>query len=258
VTGTLTSRAANDLEARLSSLGQPERAEKERAYLKSTLTHLGVNVPTIRRETRASLKTLPDRERAGALAYAHELWKRPVHEMRVAAVEVLILAANSLEAGDMRLLETYIREAKTWALVDGIATSAVGPLVDNHPKALETLDGWARADDFWVRRAAMLALLPKLRAGGGDFERFSRYADSMLGEPEFFVRKAIGWVLRETSKKRPSLVYAWMLPRAGAASGTTVREAIKYLDRDQKRNVLRAYEEGRRASGSSRRKRPLK
>ena len=76
----------------------------------------------------------------------------------------------------------------------------------------------------------MLALLGPLRRGEGDFERFGRYADAMLDEKEFFIRKAIGWVLRETSKKRPDLVYEWIAPRTDRASGVTLREALKYLD----------------------------
>jgi 3-methyladenine DNA glycosylase AlkD len=60
-------------------------------------------------------------------------------------------------------------------------------------------------------------------------ETFARYADGMLSEREFFIRKAIGWVLRETGKKRPELVAAWLAPRAHRASGLTVREAVKYL-----------------------------
>jgi 3-methyladenine DNA glycosylase AlkD len=55
----------------------------------------------------------------------------------------------------------------------------------------------------------------------------------MLDEREFFIRKAIGWVLRDTSRRRPDLVYAWLLPRAGRASGVTLREALKYLSPEQ-------------------------
>jgi 3-methyladenine DNA glycosylase AlkD len=76
----------------------------------------------------------------------------------------------------------------------------------------------------------MLALLVPLRRGGGDFERFSRYADAMLEEREFFIRKAIGWVLRDTSKKRPAMIAEWLAPRMHRASGVTLREALKYLD----------------------------
>lgn len=94
-------------------------------------------------------------------------------------------------------------------------------------------------DDFWVRRAALLALLRPLRDGGGDFA-LARHADAMLDEKEFFVRKAIGWVLREASKKRPALVADWLAPRAARASGVTVREAVKYLLARRREEILAA------------------
>jgi 3-methyladenine DNA glycosylase AlkD len=88
------------------------------------------------------------------------------------------------------------------------------------------LDRWAKDDDSWMRRAALLPL----RAGGGDRARFSRYADAMLEVREFFVRKAIGRVLREVSQKDPAWESAWLAPRAARCSGVTWREATRYLD----------------------------
>ena len=89
----------------------------------------------------------------------------------------------------------------------------MGPLVERYPELTGVLDRWAADPDFWIRRSALLSLLLPLRRGAGDFERFSRYADQMLDEREFFIRKAIGWVLRETAKQRPALVAAWLEPR---------------------------------------------
>ena len=94
----------------------------------------------------------------------------------------------------------------------------------------------------------MLALLIPLRQGEGDFDRFGRYADGMLEEKEFFIRKAIGWVLREVSKKRPELVFDWIAPRTDRASGVTMREAVKYLPADRQEVLMSAYK-GRRRSG---------
>ena len=54
----------------------------------------------------------------------------------------------------------------------------------------------------------------------------------MLEEREFFIRKAIGWVLREAGKRRPDDVAAWLAPRTDRASGVTMREAVKYLPPD--------------------------
>jgi len=122
------------------------------------------------------------------------------------------------------------------------------PLVERAAALAGELDRWAGDGEFWVRRAALLALLPPLRASGGDFARFARYTDAMLDEREFFVRKAIGWVLRETAKRRPGLVYKWLAPRAARASGVTLREAVRYLDAGQ-RQALLAARAGRGAAG---------
>jgi 3-methyladenine DNA glycosylase AlkD len=62
----------------------------------------------------------------------------------------------------------------------------------------------------------------------------------MLDEREFFIRKAIGWVLRDTGRRRPDLVFEWLFPRAGRASGVTLREAIKPLSDAQRAAVLAA------------------
>lgn len=88
------------------------------------------------------------------------------------------------------------------------------------------------------RRSVLLVLPGPLRRGEGDFPRFSRYADAMLDEREFFIRKAIGWVLREVGKTRPRLVSDWLLPRASRASGVTMREAVKYLPAPQRQRLL--------------------
>ncbi len=93
----------------------------------------------------------------------------------------------------------------------------------------------------------MLALLPALRPGQGNFARCARSADALLEEREFFVRKAIGWVLREVSNKRPALVSAWLAPRTGRASGVTVREAVKYLPDVDRERLMAAYREHRPA-----------
>jgi 3-methyladenine DNA glycosylase AlkD len=169
------------------------------------------------------------------------LWKTPVFERRMMAVLLLEAFQPLLRPADIALLERLIRQSKTWAFVDELAIVITGPLLERSPELLPVLDRWAEDDDFWLRRSAMLALLRPLRHGRGDFRRFARYAERMLEEREFFIRKAIGWVLRETGKPRPDMVYEWLLPRAGRASGVTVREAVKYLLPAQRLEVLAAY-----------------
>jgi len=220
---------ARRIAAALQRAGSRERAVKEKQYLKSELTHLGASMPAIRRAVTEVARASRELPRAAVLRLVRALWSAPIHEHRMAAVELLALYAARLDPRDLRLVERFIRESKTWALVDPLAVVVAGGLVRCFPELHRELDRWSRDGDFWVRRAAMLALLRPLREGDGDFDRFAGYADAMLDEKEFFIRKAIGWVLRETSKKRPDLVSAWLAPRASRASGVTMREAIKYL-----------------------------
>ena len=244
-------RAVTVIDAALRAAGTPERARRERAYLKSDLEHYGAPVPAVRAAVRDLRRRCPVLGHDDLVGLVDALWAAPVHERRVAAVVLLTAEGRLLGPDDVGWLERLLRQARTWALVDGLAAWVVGPLVERHPELAAALDRWAADPDLWLRRSALLALLPGLRRGEGDFGRFSRFADAMLGERELFVGKAIGWVLRETARQRPGLVYEWLLPRAALASGVTFREAVKPLRAEQRAALLAA-----RSSVAVRRRRP--
>jgi 3-methyladenine DNA glycosylase AlkD len=236
--GDAPTRLVEQIDAALRTRGSPGRAEHERAYLKSQLEHYGTSVPAIRSVAKAVASRHPDLSHDDLLSLVDTLWAEPVHERRVAAVELLDIYHDRLCSQDVALLERLLRESRTWALVDPLAASVAGRLTEHHPELGLVLDRWAKDHDFWIRRAALLTLLVPLRRGEGDFERFAKYADAMLDDKEFFIRKAIGWVLRDTAKKRPDLVYTWLLPRAARASTVTIREAIKPLSESQRRAIV--------------------
>ncbi len=221
--------AASKFDAALRSLGMPERAEGTKRYLKSDLTFYGVTQPELRHLARRFLKDHPGLSRRDLAAVVEELWSEPVHERRMLAIVLLESRVDLLTASDVELIERLIRASKTWAFVDPLATNVMGALHERNDDLGRLLDRWATDDDFWIRRSALLTLLKPVTAGH-EFERFARYADEMLEEKEFFIRKAIGWVLRELSKKEPDRVRAWVTPRLERMSGVTRREATKYLD----------------------------
>jgi 3-methyladenine DNA glycosylase AlkD len=232
---------AAELERAVKPHGTAARATQEKRYLKSDLEHFGVVVPVMRRLAKPFGARIADRAELRGTVDA--LWARGVYELRFAATLLLAQRVELLTSRDLPWLQALVREARTWALVDNLAPFVVGKLARG-----DELDRWAAHEDFWVRRAALLALLLPLRAGGGDWDRFTRYADAMLEEREFFIRKAIGWILRETSRRTPDRVHAWLLPRAHRAAGLTVREATKYLTAQQRAEIT----ERARAAGPAR------
>jgi 3-methyladenine DNA glycosylase AlkD len=225
-------KAARTVTDAMRPLGTPERAAQEKRYLKSDLEFFGVTVPDMRRAVRAVARSYPGLGREAVLAWAIALWRGPVHERRMAAVEVLTVAVQSLAAEDLPAVEKLIREAGTWALVDGLACSVAGGIALRHPSSWALIDAWASDQEFWVRRSALLALLPGIRAGRPDLPRFTAYAEPMLAEKEFFIRKAIGWVLREISQRNPRWAAEWTERHISEMSGVTFREVVRRLPED--------------------------
>ena len=241
---------ADELAAELIAVGTEDRAINEKRYLKSEIEHYGVTVPEIRKLARRFARERKDLSKRVLIDLTHELWDRDVYELRKLAVNILAAKVSLLTDEDVVFLESLLRRSYTWALIDDMSFNVVAPVLSEIDDAVPIRSGWVEDDDFWVRRTAMLALLPGLRRGTEGWVEFTEYADSMLGEKEFFIQKAIGWVLREVSKHSPDLVADWLRPRATIASSVTMREAIKYLpENDRTRlNEIRRSRQGRTRS----------
>ncbi len=240
-------RIADSLEASLRAVGTSHRAEGEKAYLRSDLDFTGTLVSDTRVEViRLDRELAIDHDRLIGLAEA--LWSKPVFERRLAATMFLQRHADLVTVADLPLMRRLVSESRTWALVDYLAVDVLGRLVGSDPSgASPVMDAWAGDDDFWIRRASLLAELRPIRHGA-DLDRFLARADQMLEEREFFIRKAIGWVLREAGKRRPGEVAAWLAPRTHRSSGVTMREAVKYLPRNDGERLMAAYRERRPAN----------
>ena len=238
---------ADGIEASLRAVGTLKRAEGEKLYLRSDLDFTGSTVT----DTRAVVKELDAGlalDHDGLIALVDALWSKPVFERRLAATVFLQRHPGLVTLADLPLIERLVRESRTWALVDYLASDVLGRMVVADPEGVRpVMDQWATDDDFWVRRSSLLCELRPIRAGA-TLDRFLARADPMIGEREFFIRKAIGWVLREAGKRRPDDVASWLAPRTDRASGVTMREAVKYLPPDVSAALMSAYREGRPAA----------
>jgi 3-methyladenine DNA glycosylase AlkD len=238
---------ADEIEARLRQVATPERAIQEKRYLKSDLDFLGATVWQIRGEVKAAIPGMGALDHDELIALVEALWSGPIFERRMAASVMLERRSGLLDVADLPFLERLLRESRTWALVDGLAADVIGAvLAADEQGTSAVLDRWATDTDLWIRRSALLAWLRLLRAGA-PLDRFLSYADAMLDEKEFFIRKAIGWVLREAGKRRPEEVAAWLALRTHRSSGVTMREATKYLPAADAQRLILAYREKRPA-----------
>ena len=224
-----------ELDRALRAAGTPARAKSEKAYLKSDLRFYGASLPEVRRVAADYTRAHPDLDRRALRSLAEAAYATDVHDLRSVAIAILERRARVLEPRDLPWLLDLVDSSNTWAHVDWLAINVIGDVVGRYPSSRRALPRWARRRNFWVRRTALLAQHDQLKSGHGDWALFVRLADGMVGETEFFIRKAIGWVLREVSKKQPARVYEYLRPRRDRVSGLTLREGAKYLSDTQRR-----------------------
>lgn len=238
-------KEAEQLVSQLQQQGNPNRAAGEKAYLKSPQQFHGVDMPSLRRMARAWVKANKHASMDDVTRLAAWLWESDWHEERSLAIMLLEYHSAQLTLDHVLLIEKMINEAAGWAHLDAIATTLAGALIENDPSMLEYLPIWAESDNFWVRRAAVLAQIRQFRRGKGDFDLFTRLTVPMFNEGKdwskeerFFIRKAIGWSLRELAQARPDLVFDFVQQHRHAMSGLTLREATRKLPDDLRAKLV--------------------
>ena len=216
--------------AALREAADPVRAPRQQAYMKSDMPFFGVSVPQCRRIAGSAAKAYPPPDGRAWEAAILDLWRKAAHrEERYAAVELLLLrrCASWLEPVRFPMIEELVVTGAWWDYVDAIASRGVGTMLAAHPRPTKVvLREWARDDDIWKRRTAILAQLRARRAT--DTKLLADAIRPSVGESEFFLRKSIGWALRAYSRTDPAWVAEFVSANPGL-SDLSRREALRNL-----------------------------
>lgn len=236
------SALTRSLRKEMSKLANPERAAAMRAYMKSTMPYYGLSLPQVRDVCKSVLMERDLGSCAGWKSALLELWRGARRrEERYAALYLLREKRyrDCVGPGLMPMIEEMVETGAWWDVVDELVHT-VGELLRSHPEEIKpVMRAWSTDPNLWKRRVAIICQLSFKE--DTDLELLYDNIEPNLGDREFFIRKAIGWVLRETAKKQPDLVYDWLKPRIARASGVTVREAVRWLPPRQRDELLAAY-----------------
>ena len=222
-TASLLSR----LDERLRAAADPARAAGQAAYMRDRFAFLGVPAPELRRIERAAVTGLPPPDEAALRSTALALWEREQREYQYVACYHLGRHAAVPGPGFLPTLRTLITTKAWWDTVDPLATRVTADLVRRHPALVAEMDAWARDDDKWLVRTAILHQLH--HGAATDTGRLFGYCAAQAGHRDFFVRKAIGWALRQYARTDPGAVRAFLDDHRDQLSGLSVREAAKHL-----------------------------
>jgi 3-methyladenine DNA glycosylase AlkD len=219
----LTVRAA------LTEAAEPEAAPAMQAYMKSSMPYLGVNAAALRGVCKRVFSELPLPTPAAWRRAALSLWRGArFREERYAAVELtgISRARPFQDMAALPMYEEMIVTGAWWDYVDVLAKHRLGPLLAAHPAPMRaTMLAWSRDADLWKRRSSILCQLDfKDRT---DLDLLYACIEPSIGSTEFFLRKAIGWALRQYAWTDPREVARFVKKNAARLSPLSKREALK-------------------------------
>jgi 3-methyladenine DNA glycosylase AlkD len=207
----------------------PEAATAMAAYMRDQFPFVGIKTTPRRAIDRQIVAGLdpPTEERLRVVA--EECWRRPEREYQYFATEYLARHVAVCSAEALGWIRPLITTKSWWDTVDALAANVVGEIVRRHDGQAARMDQWVDDPDLWLARTAILHQLRWKAAT--DADRLFRYCLARAGDREFFIRKAIGWALREYSKTDPDAVETFVAHHETALSGLSRREALKVIER---------------------------
>ncbi|MFJ6949538.1 DNA alkylation repair protein [Streptomyces wuyuanensis] len=205
----------------------PVRAREAAAYMKHVAPFLGIRTPERRALSRTVLAGTPRPSEDDCTAVALRCWRLPEREYHYFAADYLRRHVGRCSSGFVPVVRHLITTVSWWDTVDTLAAHVVGALVAADPGLVRVMDRWIEDDDLWIARTALLHQLRHKEAT--DAERLFRYCLRQSGHPDFFVRKAIGWSLREYAGTDPDAVRGFVDSARDRLAPLSVREALKNL-----------------------------
>ncbi|WP_142150119.1 DNA alkylation repair protein [Streptomyces sp. SLBN-31] len=224
---TLADRVMERLTAVYADAADPARAAPMRAYMKDVAPFLGLITPVRRALSREVVDGLPRPGETDCTAIALRCWRLPEREYQYFAVDYLRRHARVCSSAFLPVARHLVGTRSWWDTVDLLAAHVVGTLVAADPALKADMDAWIADEDLWIARTALLhQLRHKERT---DAERLFAYCLIQSGHPDFFIRKAIGWALREYARTDPDAVRAFVARERGRFAPLTLREALKNI-----------------------------
>jgi 3-methyladenine DNA glycosylase AlkD len=224
---------ARTLRAALERVAEPARAAPMQAYAKSSMPYLGVTAVPLRKVCREVFAGLELPTAAAWRRAVLGLWRGArFREERYCAIELTGVRRfdGFQDMAALPMYEEMIVTGAWWDLVDGIAGHRLGTLLRRFPREMrKEMLAWSRSDDLWKRRSAILCQLTFKK--DTDLDLLYATLEPALDSKEFFLRKAIGWALRQYAWTDPKEIRRYVREHEKRLSSLSKREALKNLGR---------------------------
>lgn len=197
-------------------------------YMRDQFPFLGIPA-SVRQPIQRPYFAVARRDPHADWGFVAQCWALPHREFQYVACDYLFAVRGLLGVDDLPRIKALSSSKQWWDTIDSL-TKTVGAIVASECEpdaAAKQVLGWARDEDFWIRRLAILHQLGQKHAT--DTDSLTEVLAANLGSDEFFINKAIGWALRDYSKTDPEWVRRFIDEHRGGLAALSLREASKYL-----------------------------
>ena len=216
------------VQSRLAALADAQKSREMAAYMKTNMLFYGVQKPARELIFRDLKRQFPITTRSEYTDTIEALWSLPHREEKYLALAVAAGHAQFITPACLPLYRRLIIEGAWWDFVDDISTRLVGRLTLEHKgKIGPKMDRWIDDPTMWIRRSALISHIN--HGEQTDQRQLFDHCLRRAHEKEFFIRKAIGWALRQYARTAPAQVSRFLRRHSQTLSPLSVREAAKHL-----------------------------
>ena len=199
----------NSLQETFQAHADPKTAAGQKAYMKNRFEFLGIKTPLRRKIQKPFLKKEFVADPAQRKEVIENLWSDPEREYQYFAKELIFAVRKELEKEEITLIEKMVTQKSWWDTVDFIATKLAAQYFISYPEAIiPKINQWLESNNIWLIRTAILFQLHYKEKT--NTELLAYIIESQYGSKEFFINKAIGWVLRQYSRTNPDWVRSFI------------------------------------------------
>jgi 3-methyladenine DNA glycosylase AlkD len=210
----------------IRGLADPVRAEYAKKYMRNQFEFIGPDTKRLREciSQYTKVNGYPDISKLSD--FSLKLWELPEREFQHTAIHVIRKMYKKIRIEDILWIEKIIVQKSWWDTVDGIAGWICGDYFKMYPEQIKPITGrWMVSGNMWLQRSALLFQLKYKQ--NTDTLLLANFIEQLSSHTDFFIRKAIGWILREYSKTNKQWVQEFV--NSHSLSGLSTREASKYL-----------------------------
>jgi 3-methyladenine DNA glycosylase AlkD len=219
---------SNNIISAFQEVSNAEIAKGQSAYMKNHFAFFGIKSPERKALQRSFFRKDQTPKKEDLPQVIRILWEQPQRELQYCAQELALKYVKNQDKWDLELYEYMVTHKSWWDTVDFIASNLVGAYFKNFPEEKETaIKKWLASEHIWLQRTALLFQLKY--KDQLDTSLLKYIITRLLGSDEFFINKAVGWILREYSKTNPHWVLAFV--EKHELHPLSKREALKWLSR---------------------------